>query len=723
MTIHKYTSALPTSASKHPARTYLKFIIQDLEEDEFIEIRGIGKFANSSFDRLFSGLTQAVSAYQRQGLSSFAGVHPRKGRNSGDRNTTRARWLIADLDGKDFDKNWRAGKHRIEELLSELTGGPLEPSIIINSGRGYHLYYVLSESLYFNDPEDATTYENLVSRLALALGGDASVKNPERLLRVPGPPNLKEKPGIPTSIVKWDPNQEHHASDLDDVLPPLESRSYQGEPVELPKELEQNLAECIRALGCETKEKRIDERLQAVLLRTCPVCGAGDHNRKPWKAHVTPLSGRLKCKRATCSANEAEGGTAFAEWSTKYAREAKEAIRSRLGENWPVPPPGAKTVKAEQVQSELHTIINEAITESSEAGRAALIQIPPGAGKTTAALKLMAESSDSYVLFMHSHSDLKEKKLQYESIGGSGASVYVGVSQACHFKESYLNYATPQFWRSHACPSCQEKQSCLAWKNEDSRVLFAPHAAYQTLENREVLNDRILFWDEYLPAVTDVEFDLADVERTTQRCTFTPAEEVKLSLQRGSNVVIDAIKRIHTEYLTETKHKGAQHGITRTGSEVHTLINEAIKFRATGGQTTLPGMDLTTSQKEIIASDQKSILSASRIPQDLIPGCSGEKLREGEFKTGDLIRKDLPKLFSAIAAAGDPDTEKLAGVVSITMKGNPQKPDTTFRLIKINKLAVPEGGSLILMDATGTYTQKTIEASLGHKLIVKALDV
>jgi hypothetical protein len=101
---------------------------------------------------------------------------------------------------------------------------PLKPSVLINSGGGYHLYWLLKEPA---PKDDIPRIENLLKRIALHLGGDMAATDASRILRLPGTYNLKYTPKRKVIIGHFHPERQYILSDFD-FLPQLEDQR-QGE--------------------------------------------------------------------------------------------------------------------------------------------------------------------------------------------------------------------------------------------------------------------------------------------------------------------------------------------------------------------------------------------------------------------------------------------------------------------------------------------------------------
>ena len=108
-------------------------------------------------------------------------------------------WLDLDYKGETLTKN-----------SAVLKGLNLQPSIVINSGNGYHLYWLLSEPI---TPEEA---RRTVKQLIRVMAGDEGTHDPTRILRLPGSQNVKI-PGqpLPCTLLRLNPERQYNLSDFD----------------------------------------------------------------------------------------------------------------------------------------------------------------------------------------------------------------------------------------------------------------------------------------------------------------------------------------------------------------------------------------------------------------------------------------------------------------------------------------------------------------------------
>jgi hypothetical protein len=126
-------------------------------------------------------------AYNEDGYNIYIGVNPRtEFQKSGDVNIKHARYVFADFDNiepGDGCSVWDFVSERIYQTGIEM------PDIAIFSGHGIHTYWQLPEAM-----TDLGRWRKIMAGLIGKLNSDKSVKNPERLMRLPGFKNVKSEP-------------------------------------------------------------------------------------------------------------------------------------------------------------------------------------------------------------------------------------------------------------------------------------------------------------------------------------------------------------------------------------------------------------------------------------------------------------------------------------------------------------------------------------------------
>lgn len=170
------------------------------EPGDVIELRLLGKGAPVKLwtlaEKLPSMCTE-LERYNQQGYNVYAGANPRKANGlSGDENVLLARCLFADFDNVAAGDG--CGSSEFVLMRIEEAGLP-NPSLVMCSGHGIHTYWRLSEPI-----EDLDKWKQLQERLIYALQSDKSIKNRERIMRLPGFLNIKKEPHTECFIVYTD---------------------------------------------------------------------------------------------------------------------------------------------------------------------------------------------------------------------------------------------------------------------------------------------------------------------------------------------------------------------------------------------------------------------------------------------------------------------------------------------------------------------------------------
>lgn len=108
----------------------------------------------------------------------YVGINPRCGHGKrGDRNVALFRWLFADFDG---------GTTADEACDRIRAAGLPDPTMVVVSGGGVHAYWLLDATI-----ADADEWKARMSGIIHAVGSDKSIRNPERIMRLPGSRNVK----------------------------------------------------------------------------------------------------------------------------------------------------------------------------------------------------------------------------------------------------------------------------------------------------------------------------------------------------------------------------------------------------------------------------------------------------------------------------------------------------------------------------------------------------
>jgi hypothetical protein len=108
-------------------------------------------------------------------------------RNGQEDSCLRYPFLYADLDAKEKNSEGKVVKEYTRKMLMQrIKGFALAPSIIVNSGHGYHLYWLLDMPVY-----DKSIMQLLLDRICAGLGSDKQTRLLTQILRPPETWNLK----------------------------------------------------------------------------------------------------------------------------------------------------------------------------------------------------------------------------------------------------------------------------------------------------------------------------------------------------------------------------------------------------------------------------------------------------------------------------------------------------------------------------------------------------
>lgn len=195
---------------KDSAVTFLKALYRNCDQG-FINLRFLPSGAN-----LFVPLPRIDTIPSlletHKGENAYFGVATRKNGDGTKQGIIQIPALWLDMDLKEFtNEEWK-------KLEINLDGFPLNPSYIIGSGGGFHIYWQLKEPAF---QEGIPQVEDVLRRLATYFGGDKSATDASRILRIPGTLNYKYNP--PRQITaRMAVGHEYNLPDFD-FLPPIET--------------------------------------------------------------------------------------------------------------------------------------------------------------------------------------------------------------------------------------------------------------------------------------------------------------------------------------------------------------------------------------------------------------------------------------------------------------------------------------------------------------------
>jgi replicative DNA helicase len=141
----------------------------------------------------------------------FFGLATRRDRGDGSLANCADLWALAvDIDFKTLPE------HAARQRLAAFS---LAPSIIVMSGGGLHVYWLLEHVILVQKNKDRLY--DVLRRLAGHLGADQSAAEPARRFRVPGSRNRKYTPPRSVAIELWEPERCYDFERFEEILPPL----------------------------------------------------------------------------------------------------------------------------------------------------------------------------------------------------------------------------------------------------------------------------------------------------------------------------------------------------------------------------------------------------------------------------------------------------------------------------------------------------------------------
>jgi len=166
---------------------------------------------------------------------TYFGVHPTACKKGAGSRATNADVVAVNCVFADFDVKDHGSK---EMTLAHVEGLPVVPSALVDSGGGYHAYWLLREPFIIDSEEDRKRIKELQRRWVDYVGGDPGAKDLARVLRVPGTRNMKPvyAPNFPTvTIVQADLTLLYRVDGLEAAIPAQEDMALARVPHVTPR--------------------------------------------------------------------------------------------------------------------------------------------------------------------------------------------------------------------------------------------------------------------------------------------------------------------------------------------------------------------------------------------------------------------------------------------------------------------------------------------------------
>ncbi len=153
----------------------------------FIELR---QFKSTPRQVFCQSVDEAIAHLDKFKIDGYFGVCPRKGHDGTKAGVSHVVALWADIDyGEEGHKGKTKYETRSQALESIYQFTPL-PSIIVSTGHGFQVYWLLHQPEVITDEGKAAEIESILKGIKEAIGGD-SVGDLSRIFRIPGTINQK----------------------------------------------------------------------------------------------------------------------------------------------------------------------------------------------------------------------------------------------------------------------------------------------------------------------------------------------------------------------------------------------------------------------------------------------------------------------------------------------------------------------------------------------------
>jgi Primase C terminal 1 (PriCT-1) len=192
------------------AELFFEQLFHQLAAKERVEVRhklpGEGQPMRRAFYAdLKEAARNAIMLGRREEV--YVGAAPRRGEEGTKAGVSRLLAIWADLDAK--------GSHTRESRTEQLIKLLLQPSIVVWTGGGWHVYFLLEKPA--DGPEELQRAELVMRRLAAGLASDP-VHDRSRILRMPGTYNWKYGEPRPVVLEHFDPDLRYGLEQLEEMV-------------------------------------------------------------------------------------------------------------------------------------------------------------------------------------------------------------------------------------------------------------------------------------------------------------------------------------------------------------------------------------------------------------------------------------------------------------------------------------------------------------------------
>ena len=186
--------------NERQCKLYLETLFSNIADGQYIELRPIKNkndhkqffFKKNERDKLLQKVRELDGKYH-----IFIGVLPRANKSGRDKDIEYFSTFWVDIDAKDFGGDKK-------KAYSNISNFALDPTMVIDSGNGYHVYWVLETPIKLTEDNKAKI-KIMLKNLHIKTKADQTY-DLARILRIPGTHNIKDPKNfkkVTTDPEKW----------------------------------------------------------------------------------------------------------------------------------------------------------------------------------------------------------------------------------------------------------------------------------------------------------------------------------------------------------------------------------------------------------------------------------------------------------------------------------------------------------------------------------------
>lgn len=174
------------------------------DHDGYLEIRFVSRGTALAPRFYYKGQISDSEWEEIQSLNRthhiFFGVNPRREQSGKQQDIKDLICLWADIDAKDFDGGKEAALTKVHEFT-------IQPSIVVDSGHGFHTYWILTEPIINLSEDQRYGFRQVLAGLVGKLSGDRSRVDLASCLRLPGTFNIKDDESLACRVIEENPDR------------------------------------------------------------------------------------------------------------------------------------------------------------------------------------------------------------------------------------------------------------------------------------------------------------------------------------------------------------------------------------------------------------------------------------------------------------------------------------------------------------------------------------